>query len=161
MTSNEATNNSFSTFSKETEDKLANTKENPIENTRELQIINDFIAKFHDAMEDDFNTPKAISVIADFTNFVNKIDDKSSSKKILEAIINAYQQFNSVLGFLETKEEDKSELLQQLIKTTLEVRDMLRDQKHYKIADTIRERLETIGVIIEDSPNGTKWQIKN
>ncbi len=153
--------NSLNRAYRETEDKLANSKENSTENKRYIQMINDFIAKFHDAMEDDFNTPKAISVIADFTNFVNKIDDKSSSKQILEAIINAYQQFNSVLGFLEMREEDKSELLQQLIKTMLEVRGMLRNKRHYKIADTIRERLETIGVIIEDSTNGTKWQIKN
>ncbi|MGC8849134.1 MAG: DALR domain-containing protein, partial [Candidatus Bathyarchaeia archaeon] len=120
-----------------------------------------YVERFHAFMEDDFNTPRALAAIGEFTHFVYKCLEGKPSRKLLEEILKAYETFDRVLGFIEGKgEAEGEEVLKNVLDAVLEVREILRAEKRFDLSDRIRERLEEAGVEIEDTPEGPKWRIK-
>ncbi|QIQ42050.1 MAG: cysteine--tRNA ligase [Buchnera aphidicola (Microlophium carnosum)] len=139
---------------------LCNT--NPFVNNKE-NVKFEFEFEFYDAMNDDFNTPRAFSIflkIARKINFFKKTDILKSNQL---AFILKYLANN--LGFLLQNPED---FLQE--KTTLnscelkeielliEKRNIARQLKLWKKADNIREKLISLNVILEDLPDKTIWR---
>jgi cysteinyl-tRNA synthetase len=64
----------------------------------------------------------------------------------------------NVLGF-NLDFEIKSNKLEELINLIVEVRQDLRKQRNFEISDKIRNKLKEIGIILEDTKEGTKWKI--
>ncbi|MGD2271527.1 MAG: hypothetical protein PVI06_14080, partial [Desulfobacterales bacterium] len=56
---------------------------------------------------------------------------------------------------------NKAECLAPLVDALLELRQQFRDKKQWQVADAIRDSLQTAGILIEDSPNGHRWQLKS
>ncbi len=147
--------------------------------------INNFKKDFEKAMDDDFNTPQAVSIIFDFVNNTNKYFEKAKRphkglcKKALETLINlcniltlfqAKKQDN-----VEEKEELKEELLEiskkyvtdvegktieELMDILLKAREKARGEKKWDTADSIRNDLEEIGFEIQDTDDGPVWRKK-
>jgi cysteinyl-tRNA synthetase len=120
---------------------------------------------FDSAMCDDFNTPKAISVLFDLAHEINRIRDSSAADAAsLGAVL---RQLGGVLGLLQ---EDPEEFLRgysgegcaapdlEEIKALIDRRRLAREQRNWTQADAIRDELERRGIILEDGVDGTTWR---
>jgi len=122
---------------------------------------------FHDAMNDDFNTPEAIAVLFEIAREINKQrdTDKEASIQLAE---NLYS-LGGVLGLLQTEPEEflrttagteaaPGALAGDEIETMIAQRIAARAEKNWAEADRIRDALESQGIILEDGAAGTSWR---
>ncbi len=131
------------------------------ENEKALErIMEESRRRFGEAMDDDFNTPLALSCLFDLAKDVNKLFDtqKSINKRLADDLINTFRELGGIIGILQ-KEEIKEELPEEL-RLLIEERERARERKDWKTADEIRKRLEEFGIILEDTPQGVKWKKK-
>ncbi|MFH1305583.1 MAG: cysteine--tRNA ligase [Candidatus Omnitrophota bacterium] len=118
--------------------------------------------KFNDAMDDDFNTPTAVSVMFDAVRMGNEClsdTDVSSSEKtrIIGAIRELIMDEARILGLsLTTVRVDKSRAAE--IEKLVSEREAARKAGQYTKADDIRRKLAEGGISIEDTPGGTVWR---
>jgi cysteinyl-tRNA synthetase len=134
---------------------------------------NGFLAKVEAAradviaeMDDDFNTPKAIATLQEFTREVNSLLNSAATlgQPVLNAIHQLYLDIGGqVLGIIpETdaggsgSEQREAELVEMLIAR----RNQARAEKDYAESDRIRDELAKIGVALEDRADGTVWRIE-
>jgi cysteinyl-tRNA synthetase len=122
--------------------------------------------KFEEAMDDDFNTPLAISALMGLTKKINKYVESQSEIKpeIKERIVAIFEEFvQNVLGvdlkLHETKPE-YSKLEKDLIGLVIELRQKMRQRKDWGISDYMRRKLQAIGLNIQDTPEGTQWSLE-
>jgi len=120
-------------------------------------------ARFLAAMEDDFNTPLAIGELFELSREVNTwlASDRPLSKDALMAIDSLYTELgDTILGIIPKKfpEEVRGELEIPLIQLLIELRQEFRKAQDWEKADRIRERLRELGIILEDTPQGTRWR---
>ncbi len=121
--------------------------------------------EFHDAMNDDFNTAAAMGKIFEIFNGLNKITTPKMlndfSLYVMKRARDMILEWNEFLGFLHlSKPESVSKKHEQIIELLLEIRNDLRKKKEWALSDKIRDGLDTIGITIEDSPEGTTWKLK-
>ncbi|GAB6075808.1 cysteine--tRNA ligase [Desulfurobacterium crinifex] len=127
--------------------------------------IKSFRIRFEHAMDDDFNTAKALGVIFElvgYGNFQLKLALEKNrlyiyEKKWLLEAIEFVENSLKVLGF-RLEEEKKSEIEDKLIKLLIDVRSELRKRKAFDLADLIRDRLKELGITLEDLPSGTIYK---
>lgn len=105
---------------------------------------------FKEAMNDDLNTAKAMSIIFEFARLLNPILGRISAKD-KKNILKLFDKFEKVFGFkLENLEaEDRK------INKLLTARAFAKKRKDYKTADNIRERIEKMGYAVEDYTDGS------
>ena len=115
----------------------------------DLDLIKRTKEDFIKAMNDDFNTPVAFSIIF---NFINEVNKKGGGKKSYNLML----EFDKIFNILTIKEKKISAEIKKLI---LE-RERARKKKDFRKADEIRERLKKQGIILEDTDKGVKWKIK-
>ena len=122
---------------------------------KKAPLAKSFLDDFEDAMDDNLNTPKGISVIFRFAKKVNTlIDSNSLGKGEASKILAALGKVDSVLGVLELDEE----ALPTKIKELLAKRDEARKKKDFLESDRIRVELLSAGIEVEDTPTGTRWK---
>lgn len=129
-----------------------------------VQAENDFYA----AMDDDFNTALAISVMFGLAKEMNIYHSTVTTGKAQHdkaAFADArdiYYNMADILGLLTEEREGKlsgaDELVGQLMEIIIEIRQDARKKKDWAIADKIRDSLSAVGIIIEDSPQGARWK---
>lgn len=115
------------------------------------------------AMEDDFNTPMAIGKIFDLVRFTNKFIDESPLKGVdLQLLALAHQRLNQYNGFLGIIDEQKApvgeDTFARVVELLLELRQQLRQERNYALADQIRRELAEVSIVIEDGPEGSSWR---
>lgn len=117
----------------------------------------EYTAKFKEYMDDDFNTPGAISVLFDLAKQINKESGETAQK-----LAGRLKQLASVLGILEQDpnkflttgaKDDDVEQIEALIKQ----RNEARKQKNWALADEARDKLKQMHIELEDGPQGTVW----
>ncbi|MDD4909465.1 MAG: cysteine--tRNA ligase [Candidatus Omnitrophica bacterium] len=118
---------------------------------KEIDEVKD---KFTKSMDDDFNTPQALSYIFELISFGNKNTDNS---KIVLSVRDAVTTLKNVLG-LTIKEHIflPGDKIQQMI----EERNEARKKKDFALSDKIRQELEQLGIVLEDTKDGTTWRRK-
>ncbi len=122
---------------------------------KKLKILKE---RFEGAMDDDFNTPMALAVLFEYMKIVNKYIEKPKSRKEIKLALKGFLEMTSILGLkFEAKKQKISEGIENLIKE----REELRKEKKFGEADKIRKKLYDTGVILEDTPQGPKWKLKN
>ncbi len=125
-----------------------------------------FLNKFKAAMDDDFNTPKAVASVFDYAKEINAFIDKGDNlpKGFFENALKTLSvTADDVLGIISKDEEIKqgdNKLLEDVINLVLEIRSDAKKNKNYSLADQIRDRLTGLGVIIRDSREGTTFKLK-
>jgi len=121
--------------------------------------------EFTEAMNDDFNAPKAVAALQEFTRHVNTLlnSDASPGKAVLEEINKVYNELGGdVLGIVpETDIADSGNGQREagLIELLIERRNQARKDKDYAESDRIRDELAALGIILEDRPDGTVWKV--
>ncbi len=134
-----------------------------LEVSEESDDDNSYYERFHEAMDDDFNTVDALAVLFDLARDINKIRDKNPKKATLLA--NELRHLSSVLGLLQSNPED---FLQQLgddvalsveeIEDLIAQRNAARASKNWAEADRIRDALKEKDITLEDGAEGTTWR---
>ncbi|WP_183271258.1 cysteine--tRNA ligase [Buttiauxella sp. A111] len=124
-----------------------------------------FEARFREAMDDDFNTPEAYSVLFDMAREVNRL--KTEDVNAANGLAAALRQLSAVLGLLEQEPEaflqssvqaDDGEVAE--IEALIKQRNDARQSKDWALADQARDRLNEMGIVLEDGPQGTTWRRK-
>jgi len=123
----------------------------------------EYVERFKAAMDDDFNTPEAYSVLFDMVREINRL--KANDMAAAAALAVAMKQLADVLGILcsspeaflqgEGSDEEVAE-----IEALIVERNRARKEKDWPAADKARDRLNELGVILEDGPSGTTWRKK-
>jgi len=122
-----------------------------------------FEARFHAAMQDDFNTPEALAVMFDLVREINRLrqDDPQAAAGLGAAL----RRMGDVLGILQEDPEtwlrgdgaddglDDAE-----IETLIAQRAQAKAEKNWAEADRIRDQLQQAGIVLEDGPGGTTWR---
>jgi len=136
-------------------DKIQNAKCKMQKNNSKFKISK-FRKDFDLAMEDDFNTPKAVAVIFELINKGNSLIDKNKiSSNDAKNILNLLKNFDEVLG-INLKYEIKKVPLSQEILNLVKERERHRKQKNWKGADEIRSKIRKMGYGVEDTKKGPK-----
>lgn len=119
------------------------------------------LKSFTGAMDDDFNTPRALSVLFDIANCAQK--HKCSELAVCAVFcIALLLKFSEVLGFDLTKAEKASDkLTDQLMDLIIGVRQMAREEKNWVMSDKIRDELAEIGITLKDQKDKkTTWSFQ-
>ena len=127
----------------------------------EITEILSYREKLIGALCDDFNTADAISVLFDFireANIKTMGTDAKPSKKLLETIKELYDEFCGLFGFVRETKTSDSNISDDYINEQIEKRTEAKKSKDFKTADEIRDNLKSQGIILEDTPSGTKWK---
>jgi cysteinyl-tRNA synthetase len=112
---------------------------------------------FTNAMDDDFNTPLALAGLYELVKAINTARDNNATDDQLQPAQATLRELISVLG-LRLEEKQGSDNADQFIDLLVEVRSEVRKQKLWQLSDLIRDRLKELGVVIEDSKEGTRWR---
>ena len=123
--------------------------------------------KFGEAMDADFNTPQAIAALFDFARDLNPLlladtPPDASSLEAARAFLD--DAAGKVLGILPAKGSPAATtagLEPQLIELLISLRAEARKQKQWKLADMVRDKLDGLGIILEDKKDGTIWKKKS
>ena len=116
--------------------------------------VDRYVLAFEEAMDADLNTPRALSAIFDLTREINR---GSSSGHNIEHAQSVLLKLLSVLGVDISTEEQHSGSSEPFIELLLELRQQLRTEKQFALADRIRDSLGDLGIRIEDRDNDTRW----
>ncbi|MDY6789489.1 MAG: cysteine--tRNA ligase [Candidatus Nanohaloarchaea archaeon] len=129
---------------------------------RYLEKAMDAKKKFIEAMEDDFNTPEALKHLFELEKVSNTyIDSEDNPKRtVLDRLEKEMLELSEILG-IKVKESSEQEDSYEYLDLLLEVREMAREQESFDISDRIREKLNNLGVEIEDTPRGPRWVKKS
>ena len=114
-----------------------------------------FVKQFEVDMDDDLNTPKALSTLFTYVKRMNTlIDSNSVGREEASQAISALKRVDSVLGIMDFKEEQLPPRLAEL----LAKRDRARKRKDFAESDKLREELLAEGIIVEDTATGSRWK---
>ena len=127
----------------------------------------EYAARFHAAMEEDFNTPKAFAELSALATAVNRARAAGETARA-NALAGTLRELGGILGLLQA---DPEEYLKQAapeaaggtlddaqIEALVARRSEARRQRNWAESDRIRDELKRAGVILEDSPHGTTWR---
>jgi len=114
--------------------------------------------KFIQAMDDDFNTADAISVLFELAREINT---HLRQTEVIEGNIRLYSEtLTKLAGILGLEMVEEAELLDAEIDQLIEERNEARKMKNFARADEIRDLLTEKGIILEDTPQGVRWRRK-
>jgi cysteinyl-tRNA synthetase len=121
-----------------------------------------FAKKFFEAMNDDFNTVQALSILFDLAHEINRLNDNNITKKA-NALGTILLYLGNLCGILQTDPEIflKPNINNTKIETLIAARNKARNNRNWALADKIRDELNELGIIIEDTPTGTNWRSNN
>ncbi len=113
--------------------------------------------EFVTAMDDDFNTSRAIAQVYDLARIINQSRDSGTNEPELAYAQGVLRDMVHVLG-LTLKGAAGPSAAEPFIALLVEVRTQLREAKQWALADSIRDRLVDLGVVLEDGAEGTIWK---
>ena len=110
--------------------------------------------EFISAMEDDLNTADALAAVFTLAKDINMAIDAGAKKNALSACAAAMDELTDVLGLLYNRKKDT---IDSEIEELIAKRTEARKNRNFAEADAIRDKLKSMGIILEDTPQGVKW----
>ena len=135
------------------------------EDDSSASIDESYITKFNSFMDDDFNTPRAISLLHEIAKKINRNEDKSITE--VKKLALTLKRIGSVLGLLESapqyflqgkENEGRGSVDTDHINELIRQRNIARDEKNFTRADEIRKQLTELDISLEDTEDGTDWR---
>ena len=124
------------------------------EDQKHVEEAKGLVAKFEEAMEDDFNTADAISAIFELVKLAN-VTGAQGSQAYARFLLETITSLCDILGIVTDRKE---ELLDADIEALIEERQAARKARNFARADEIRDQLAEKGIILEDTRQGVKWR---
>ena len=134
-------------------------------NSDNVSADQDYTYQFNSFMDDDFNTPKAISLLHEIARKINRNEDKTHEES--KRLASTLKKLGAVLGLLESEPQDflkgksnenKENADTDYINELIRQRNIARDKKDFEKADKIREQLAELDVTLEDTEDSTDWR---
>ena len=116
-----------------------------------------FRDRFIEAMENDLNTAQAMAALFDLARDINRARDEGRDIKPAQAVL---LELSGVFG-LTLAAEEREIAAAPFIEALIALREELRQAKQFALADSIRSRLDGLGIALEDSREGTVWKRKD
>ena len=144
-------------------------KDLSLELKREKEELSNYLHKMEEkftcAMEDDFNTPLALSVIFEGVKKANFLLGKEElldedSYQLLMNLEKKIRSMGRILGLFQQEEKILGEREERLVQLLVRVRSKLREKKEWGLADEIRKELSEVGIELEDKRDRTVWRVK-
>jgi cysteinyl-tRNA synthetase len=110
--------------------------------------------KFWSALDDDLNTPLALSVLYELITYTNAHKNEIPT----DTLLSIWNRMNAVLGLI--LPADAPSDLPEEIRTLVNERDTARAEKNFALSDSLRTKIEALGYIVEDSMEGTKVKLQ-
>lgn len=136
-------------------------------------ILNKIKDSFEEAMDDDFNTALALGHVFELIKEVNRFLDLNpkgnSAKAVISKARDLLRTFGNILNLFQRTPSDWNRALLRIrniplseseIIEKIEQRKLARQNKEWEMADSIRNELESMGIILEDKRDGTTWKVK-
>jgi cysteinyl-tRNA synthetase len=119
---------------------------------RDANFTNKYLQKFQNAMDDDFNTPKALAAILALIKETNRhIDKNQISKKEAKKIKSFLKETDKIFGFIFP---DKKNKIPAEVQKLVRERELFRQNKNWKKADELRKKIESLGYEVKDAADG-------
>lgn len=125
---------------------LKNTYLTPLQEDADTSRLQDFVQAFEAAMDDDFNTANALTVLFDLAKWIN-------SGHYTQAVKETFGQFLEIFGLV-----FQEEILDEEIEKLIAQRQEARAAKNFQEADRIRDMLAQQGIRLLDTKEGVRWQ---
>jgi cysteinyl-tRNA synthetase len=147
----------------------ARLKQAPPEDTADLSYLaalDPYRRAFVEAMDDDFNTPRALAALHDLAHEVNRRldDERPLTRGTLAAIDSMFRSLGGdVLGIVPDELATagaEGEVLEGIMDIILDVRQRYRAERDWERADALRDRLTELGIVVEDRPEGPSWHLE-
>lgn len=123
---------------------------------RWIKELSQFRKQFEEAMDDDFNTANAVTVLYNLANFANQyLLEQHTSKQVIEALI---KELNDLFGIMGLSLDMQEDLLDEEIDSLIQERIDARKNRNFARADEIRDELKARNIILEDTPQGPRWK---
>jgi len=131
-----------------------------VEKKKDLDVVEEYRKRIMDALDDDLNTPVALSEFLGFIRWVNKYAEETEmDRDVVNAANKLFRDVLYIFG-LKLVEEKKGLYTEELIKILISVRQKLREEKNFELADYIRDELKKLGIELEDRGKETRYYIK-
>jgi cysteinyl-tRNA synthetase len=115
-------------------------------------------ARYIEAMDDDFNTADAISVIFELVREANTlVSSGAMTRRAAEKVLALFDELTGVLGLLYAEKDEDTKLAEE-VEALIAARQAARKEKNWAEADRIRDKLKEMGIILEDTPQGVRWK---
>lgn len=135
--------------------RLKDAIEAEMDDQEQLNQLTSFKENFIKEMDDDFNSANGITVVYEMAKAMNIYSERSVvSKVVLEAMLNLFQELVQIFGITFAA----TELLDETIEQLIEERNAAREAKNFQRSDEIRDQLKEEGIILDDTPQGTRWR---
>jgi cysteinyl-tRNA synthetase len=138
---------------------IENISPSDVSNNEDIKNIE---TECYEALNDDLNTPIAISLLFEAVRTVNSVADKKEKINAddIKILKNLFQNVVvDILGLKEEQNNNQNELLNNLVKMILDIRQQSKDKKDWATSDKIRDELVKLGIIIKDTKEGTDWEM--
>lgn len=127
------------------------------------QALQTFRQQFTTALDDDLNTARALAAFFELSSEVHRASSQPVGQQSLEAVRQVFQQYGQgVLGLFPERVLQANlggDLLEGLVNLLIELRQQARENRNFAQADTIRQRLAELGILLEDTRQGIKWRL--
>ena len=123
--------------------------------TAHYEASQEYVKKFDEAMDDDFNTADAIAAVFELVKYLNTHTSGENTRDYLEKCLDRLKTLCDILGLIVEK---KAELLDADIEILIAERQEARKAKNFARADEIRALLLEKGIVLEDTREGVKWK---
>ena len=133
----------------------AQTQELSADEEKELVQVKEYVTKFDEAMDDDFNTADAISAIFELVKFANTSVGEGASAAFIRALKDEIVELMDICGLTAERQQ---EMLDEEIESLIQERQDARKAKNFARADEIRDLLAGKGIVLEDTREGVKWK---
>ncbi|MEM0375856.1 MAG: cysteine--tRNA ligase [Nitrososphaerota archaeon] len=112
-------------------------------------------------LEDDLNTPEALASLHAGTRLLARYleDSEEVSRSVLVEAEGLMAVADGLLGILPEERASESRLLEGVLGLLLEVRETLRRERRFDLADSIRSGLSALGIVVEDTSRGPRWRV--
>jgi len=141
---------------------LLNSTSNVQENSAKAEIANlslKAVEDFDAAMDDDFNTPRALAAVISYSKAVEPYAARALDRESVERVLRTFNYFGSVFGILGSSMGQRVDVIGKLLNVILGMREEARKRGDWAMADRLRQEIVAAGVGLEDTPAGSRWYL--
>jgi cysteinyl-tRNA synthetase len=114
---------------------------------------------FDAAMDDDFNTPRALAAMISFAKETEPYATKNIGRSSVERILQTFDYFGGIFGIFRPMDNQQDIAFDGLLNLLLKIREEARKRGDWATADTIRNSLTELGLGLEDTAAGARWYV--
>jgi cysteinyl-tRNA synthetase len=137
-----------------------------LQETELLEKVYNLKQEFIAAMDDDFNTARAMGHLFEISHIINSYlaranRDSARDQAVVTKAVAVFKELGEVLGIFIDQESDQGAELDKVLQILAGLRQAARQEKDYSLADDIRDFLSSLDINIEDTPAGTRFRYES